>query len=496
MGDPTEGALLAAAAKIGLSGAALGADLPRVGELPFDSGRRRMTTVHRIAAAEDGSRLVVCKGAPDLLAPPLMAGDPELLVAARQRAAAFAADGYRVLALAHRTLPAPPAPERGGCPVHDEERWERDLRLLGLVAIADPPRPAAIGTIAACRAAGITPVLITGDHVATARAIAMRLGIAVETDPVITGTQLRAGEVPDPARVRVYARTSPEQKLQLVQAWRHAGHVVAMTGDGVNDGPALHQADIGVAMGRRGTEVARQAADLVLADDDLATVVSAVEEGRRVYSNVRRFLLYALAGGVAEILVMLAGPFTGLAVPLLPAQILWINLLTHGLPGVAFGAEPATPDVMRRPPRPPEQSVLGDGLWQRIGRTGVVIATVSLAAAAWGARDGAPAQSVVFLTLSVAQLAVALGVRARPGTWTNPSLLVALAVALGLQLAAIYLPVFQDLLGTSALRPAELLIAVLAALAGYVVARLERIRTDRRHARQALRPRPSATLAA
>jgi Ca2+-transporting ATPase len=482
IGDPTEAALLAAAGKVGLGRGALDAEYTRVTELPFDSIRRRMTTVLRPVATVPGlgeeQVLVVCKGAPDLLRPPLVRGDAALLAAARQRAAGYAADGYRVLAVAADRRPAPP-PGAGSGTGPD---WERDLELLGLIAIADPPRPAAGATLAACRRAGITPVLITGDHVATARAIAVRLGLADQGDAIVSGRQLDAGEVPDPTTVRVFARVSPEQKLQIVQAWRAAGHVVAMTGDGVNDGPALRRADIGVAMGRRGTEVARQAADLVLADDDLATVVAAVEEGRRVYSNVRRFLLYGLSGGVAEILVMLAGPFIGLPLPLLPAQILWVNLITHGLPGVAFGAEPATADAMRRPPRPPAQSVLGDGLWQRIGRTASVIALVTLAVGAWARATGEHPQSMVFLTLAVAQLAVAVGVRARPGTWTNPALLLAVASALALQLAAVYLPPLQDLLGTRALGADALLLVLLATLPGYVIARLDRLRSDRRHA--------------
>jgi Ca2+-transporting ATPase len=498
LGDPTEGALLAAAAKVGLERQALDAVLPRIAELPFDSLRRRMTTVHR---GDDGSLEIVCKGAPDvLLRAPLVDASATLLATAEERAATYAASGYRVLAVAARHV-APEDP----APAEDPGDRERGLTLLGLVAIADPPREAAAATVAACRAAGITPVLITGDHVATARAVAIRLGLAAEGDEIASGYRLArtaagddtagddtaggdtaeddtASEPLDPTRVRVFARTSPEQKLQIVRAWQASGHVVAMTGDGVNDGPALHQADIGVSMGRRGTEVARQASDLVLADDDLATVVAAVEEGRRVYANVRRFLLYGLSGGVAEILVMLLGPAVGLALPLLPAQILWINLVTHGMPGVAFGAEPATPDVMRRPPRPPAQSVLGDGLWQRIGRTASVITLVTLGVGIWAHASGRPWQTLVFLTLGVAQLAVALGVRARPGTWTNPTLLLAVLGALAAQLGAVYLPVLQALLSTHGPSLIELTVVGAVALPGYVVARLDRRLADRRHA--------------
>ena len=229
----------------------------------------------------------------------------------------------------------------------------------------------------------------------------------------------------------MFARATPEQKLDIIAALAGRGDVVAMTGDGVNDGPALRRADIGVAMGRRGTEVARQAADLVLADDDLGTVVAAVEEGRRVYANIRRFLLYGLSGGAAEIAVMLAGPLVGLALPLLPAQILWINLLTHGLPGVALGSEPADPARCAGRRGRPAESVLGAGLWQRIVRVGVVIAAVTLGVALWGHATGRPWQTMAFFALGATQLAVALGSRARPGTLANPALLWAVAGALG-----------------------------------------------------------------
>ncbi|GAA1301045.1 cation-translocating P-type ATPase [Streptomyces javensis] len=464
MGDPTEAALLAAGTRLGLDRAALQRELPRVDEIPFDSARKRMTTVHR---APGGGLRVMCKGAPEvMLRPPVLTDPPDTRTRAAAQAETLARDGYRVLAIASAD--------------HDETRprspddWEAGLSLLGLVGILDPPRATSRTTIAACEHAGITSVLITGDHPLTARAVAARAGIVAREDEVTTGMRIRQGTAGPLTALRVYARTTPDQKLDIVQAWRASGQVVAMTGDGVNDGPALRRADIGVAMGQRGTEVARQAADLVLADDNLATVVAAVEEGRRVYANVRRFLLYALAGGTAEILVMLLGPFLGMPLPLLPAQILWINLLTHGLPGVAMGAEPVEPGVMRHPPRPPEESVLGAGLWPRLLAMGVFVAAVTLAAGVWARETGRPWQSMMFLILGATQLGVGLGSRARPGSLANPFLLLAVGTALALQVAGVYLPPLRALLGTEPLPPVDLAIAGVLSGLGHVVMRVQR----------------------
>jgi Ca2+-transporting ATPase len=465
VGDPTEAALLTAGARLGLDKKALDEETPRIGEIPFDSRRRRMTTVHR--TAPDGEVTIACKGAPEvLLTPETLDDDPDLLARATARARTLAADGYRVLAVAGAVRPATAAGQEG--------TWERGLGLLGLIGIMDPPSTAAGSTVEACRRAGIIPLVATGDHPLTAETVARRLGIVSGTGQVTTGDDIRSGTTGDLTGLRVYARTSPEQKVDIVRAWRARGHVVAMTGDGVNDGPALHEADIGVAMGGRGTEVARQAADLVLADDDLGTVVAAVEEGRRVYANVRRFLLYALAGGTAEILVMLLGPLFGMSLPLLPAQIRWINLLTHGLPGVALGAEPVNPNVMRQPPRPPEQSVLAAGLWPRLLTMGVLLTAVTLLAGVWAHESGRPWQSVVFLVLGVSQLGVALGSRARPGTLANPFLLIAVTAALALQIAGVYLPPLRTLLGTDPLSSAELAVACALSGFGYTATRLQR----------------------
>ncbi|WP_406277789.1 cation-translocating P-type ATPase [Embleya sp. NBC_00896] len=480
LGDPTEAALVAAAGKAGLDRAALRERYPRVAEAPFDSGRRRMTTVHR---APGGGLRAVLKGAPEVvLTAEFVTADPNALRAARHAADVLAAEGYRVLALATRDLDEIPA---------HAESVERAMTLLGLIAIDDPPKAAAKETVAACRAAGITTVMITGDHPATAREIAVRLGIVDDRSAtVLTGDDLAADPNLDLTRTRVFARTSPEQKLTIIQAWRARGAVTAMNGDGVNDGPALRRADIGVAMGRRGTEVARQAADVILADDEISTVVSAVEEGRRVYDNIRRFLVYALSGGTAEIAVMLIGPALGLPIPLVAAQILWINLLTHGLTGVALGTEPVGPGTMRRPPRPPEQSILGDGLWQRVGCLGAIVTGVTLAVGVWAEHTGRAWQTLLFLTLLAAQLGVVMGLRTRPFGRANPALPLAVLASAALGLAGVYTPWLRELLGTETLPAVELLLALAGALVGFLAARVARWAGSR--ARRAGDPPPPA----
>ncbi|WP_405960119.1 cation-translocating P-type ATPase [Streptomyces sp. NBC_00024] len=464
LGDPMEAALLTAATKAGCEDRhALHRRYPRTDEEPFDSLRKRMTTLHR---APDGRVLVSLKGAPEAVLDRAVLDEPEpLLATARHNAAQLAAQGFRVLAVASGLRDDMPGRARDA---------ETGLRLLGLAALSDPPKEAAARTLADCRAAGITAVLITGDHPATAEAIADRVGLldsGTARGRVVTGPALAAGEVPDPTEVRIFARTDPKQKLDIVEAWRAHGHVTAMTGDGVNDGPALRHADIGVAMGRRGTEVARQAADLVLTDDELSTVVAAVEEGRRVYDNIRRFLLYGLAGGTAEILVMLLGPLLGLPLPLRAGQILWINLLTHGLTGVAMGAEPVSPGAMRRPPRPPHEHVLGDGLWQRMLFLGVVVTAGSLTAGLVARSLDLPWQSVLFLSLLVAQLGVVLGLRDRLLTRANLFLPAAVAASAGLAAAALYVPFLRSVLSTVALGWTEIALAAAAGGLGFLAAR-------------------------
>jgi Ca2+-transporting ATPase len=482
-GDPTEGALLAFAGKRGVFASDLLEDHPRVEELTFDAARRRMTTLH----AYDDHVRVASKGALEALAPLLDPQDAPLLVAAEAAALRYAADGYRVLALAYRDIDAVPA---------DLERAETHLRLAGLVAMADPPRQASAASIAACRDAGVTPIMITGDHPLTGTAIARRIGILEPGGETLTGAELDTlDDATFAARVEhvaVYARMNPEQKLRIVEAWRARGAVVAMTGDGVNDAPALRLADIGVAMGITGTEVSKEAADMVLADDDFATIVHAVEEGRRIYDNIRRFVRYLLTTNSAEVWVMFLAPFLGLPIPLLAVQILWINLVTDGLPALALGVEPVEPDAMRRRPRPSGESILGAGLWQHALWVGLLMAAVVLGIQGAAIEADWHWQTMVFTTLSLLQLGHALAVRSERtstfvlGLRSNLPLAVAVIGTLVVQLALVYVPALQPIFVTEALGAPELLVVLVASTTAFVAVELEKLvlrRRDRRDRR-------------
>jgi Ca2+-transporting ATPase len=513
-GDPTEGALLAFAGRLeaALGTAAEPGPRPtraadtepgpdglvspsvhrgdveqapdRVAELAFDSDRRRMTTVHRMP---DGLAVAV-KGALDALVPYARADEAPLWAAAAEADIALAAQGYRVLALADRIIPIIP---------DDLAHLERDLSLTGLVAMADPPRPEATDAVATARAAGITPVMITGDHARTAEAIATRMGILGDGRGVMTGAEL--AELDDAALdarvadVAVYARTNPEQKLRIVDAWKTRGAVVAMTGDGVNDAPALRRSDIGVAMGITGTEVSREAADMVLADDDFATIVVAVEEGRRIYDNIRRFVRYMLTTNSAEVWVMALAPFLGLPIPLLPVQILWINLVTDGLPGLALSVEPAEPDTMTRRPRPARESIIAGGLWQQAVWLGLTMAVVTLGVMALAIDQGWHWQTMVFTTLALLQLGHALAIRSERwslfqlGWRSNRALSLVIVGSVLVQLAVVYLPLFQGLFQTQALGLEELVVVGLASTVAFMAVEAEKWLRRRRHATE-MRP--------
>jgi Ca2+-transporting ATPase len=462
LGEPTEAALARAAREAGFERVAVEAECPRVGELPFDSVRKCMTTLH----AADGKVVVYCKGAPERIlafcADRLTAEGPAPLDrdAVLARAEALAADGQRVLAFAMRELPA--APE-----APSPEDVERGLRFVGLVGLMDPPREEAAASVALCRSAGITPIMITGDHPGTARAIAERLAIAEAGAPVLTGREVAALSPAElrarVEEVRVYARIAPAQKLRIVEALQARGHFVAMTGDGVNDAPALKRAEIGVAMGQKGTDVARQASDMVLLDDDFSTIVAAVHEGRRIFDNIRKFIKDTMSSNSGEIWTLFLAPFLGLPIPLLPIHILWINLVTDGLPGLAFSAEPAERGVMARPPRPPGESLFAHGMWQHVLWVGLFVGLLSLGTEAWAYGRGLPYwQTMVFTVLTVSQIAHSLAVRSeresllRLGLWSNPAMLGAVLLTLGLQLAVIYVPALQPIFHTQPLPGADL----------------------------------------
>jgi Ca2+-transporting ATPase len=394
VGDTTEGALLVAAQKIGWTRQQLEKDLPRVAELPFSSERKAMTTVHEVIGTHadvlfDGKYIAITKGAPDRLIDWAKyehrpEGTVELSPERRkiwyQHVDEMAAQGLRVLGVAYRPLESVPAEMK--------PEIERDLNLLGLVGILDPARPEAKEAVKTARQAGIRPIMITGDHALTAEAIAKDLGILREGERAITGAELEkmdeAQMVAALQRTSAFARVSPEHKLKLVKALQSTGEVAAMTGDGVNDAPALKQADIGVAMGITGTEVSKGAADMVLTDDNFASIVAAVEEGRTIYDNIRKFVRYLLSSNVGEILVMLVAILIGMPIPLLAIQILWINLVTDGLPAIALGFEPGEADVMNRPPRPKGESIFARGLGRQVVVLAVVLAVLTLIGFAYG----------------------------------------------------------------------------------------------------------------
>jgi Ca2+-transporting ATPase len=387
----------------------------------------------------------------------------------------MAADGLRVLAVATNI-------DRGTLSDPVDSLEEQQL-LLALVGLLDPPREEAEAAVRTCHTAGIHVVMITGDHPATARAIAQRLGITDEThSDVVTGRELIAlDDTALQSRVasaRVFARVAPEDKLRIVQALQARGEFAAMTGDGVNDAPALKRANIGIAMGRGGTDVAREASHMVLLDDNFATIVQAIREGRRIYDNIRRFVRFVLSTNSGEIWTLFLAPFLGLPLPLLPIHILWMNLVTDGLPGLALSAERAEPDVMHRPPRPPQEGIFAHGLWQHAVWVGLLMAALALGTQAWTLHTGnAHWQTMTFTVLTLSQLTHIMAIRSERqslfalGVASNPLLLVAVVSTVGLQLATIYLPAMNRVFHTEPLTAGEL--GACAALASVVFCAVE-----------------------
>ena len=474
-GDPLDMALLE---PVGTEAVGrLRASFPRLRSIPFEAGRRRMTTAHR---RPDGSVLLLVKGAPEEVVELCTAfldagGSPRPLgpadrTAVHGLAASLASGGMRTVALA-RGAPAE-IPE-------DLARAEHDLELVGLVGLRDPVRPEAAAAVEEAGNAGIHLAMVTGDHAGTAAAIAQEVGLAGETTAVLTGRDLRERGIPeDPLSSPVYARVDPDEKLALVEALQAQGHVVAVTGDGVNDAPALRRADIGVAMGRRGTDVARQAADMVITDDNLATIVHAVREGRGIYDNIRKVVDYLVGGNLSEILVVVGALilFPALGVPLLPLQLLWINLLTDGPPAIALGVDTVDPGLMGRPPRPRDERLLSGRRLLSLSRRAGLMAAASLSALAvarfaWD-EPWAHARAVMFTVLVIAHLLYAFVVRrprAEPPSLrrlvSNRWLLGGVGLGLALQIAAVLWSPARGVLGTAPLSAREWVLVAVAAIA-------------------------------
>lgn len=453
-GDPTETALVEYALSKGLTQETISQELPLERSLPFDSERMMMSTLHRY-----GERwLLLVKGAPARILEKLQPLEEGLKDQWLEQNRVWASEGLRVLFFACRVFDQKPTYETGA------EQMEEQLSLVGMTGMIDPPREEVVEAIEQCHQAGIRTVMITGDQPLTAQAIAQRLNIlSNENDLVVTGKELGqlskeelAGKV---RNTSVYARVSPEQKLEIVQTLQADGAFVAMTGDGVNDAPSLKKADIGIAMGITGTDVSKEAADMVLLDDNFATIVRAVREGRRIYDNIIKFIQYVLSCNLGEILIVLCAPLAGLPIPLLPIHILWINLVTDGLPGLALASEPAEASIMKRPPRAPDEPLFSKGLAGNIIITGLLLAAASFVVQFQASRAGysvAAQQTMVFSTLCFTQLGNALSVRNRH-TFAlmhlnrNLFLLITVLATVALQLLLIYVPVLNSVFRTVAL---------------------------------------------
>ncbi len=456
-GDPTEVAIVTYARTNGLYKKEWLA-YKRITELPFDADRKRMTTIYQI----DDSYLTITKGALESVLQCCSKLDTSIIVA---KETAFAEEGKRVLGYAIHILNTIPE-------TFTLENIEKDLSFIGMVAMMDPPRKEAKEAIESCHTAGIVPVMITGDHPITAKAVAMETGIIQnEGDRIISGMELAKLSETDFEKevesIKVYARVSPEQKLQIVKMLQQKKHFVAMTGDGVNDAPALRTADIGVAMGITGTDVSKEAAQMILLDDNFTTIIKAVGEGRRIYDNIVKFIKYTLASNGGEIWTIFLAPLFGLPIPLIPIHILWINLVTDGLPGLAFAAEPADKNILQRPPRKTSESIFSNGVGVHILWVGLLMGLVCLATQAWATKEDSDRwQTMVFTVLCFSQMGHALAVRSeiqslfQQGIFSNKQLVGAVLLTFGLQLAVIYIPFLQNIFHTKTLTLEEFLFCV------------------------------------
>ena len=451
IGDPTETAILAYLRTIGYDKAELLQDMPRIGELPFDSERKRMSSVH----VADDQTIIIVKGAPETLLPLCTKGNIDHAFEANT---AMAKDALRVLAVAYKLVDTAPA-------IYDTDTLEYDLTLAGLVGMMDPPRAEVKDAIADCDTAGIRTVMITGDNVVTAGAIATELGILHDGESAITGQELESMSDEDLeeniAQYRVYARVTPSDKIRIVKAWQKRGAIVAMTGDGVNDAPALKAADIGCAMGITGTDVAKNAADMTLTDDNFATIVDAAREGRGIYDNIRKAIGFLLSCNLGEIITVFIAMLIWHKTPLLPIHLLWINLVTDSLPALALGVEPPEKDIMRRPPRRRHESLFADNMGFNAVWQGAMFGILTLIAYAIGNSDGGMVGSTMaFATLAIGQLVHAMNMRSshslfKVGFHTNLYMVGAFVASLGLLLSVLLIPTLQSLFSLVSLSGAQ-----------------------------------------
>ena len=434
---------------------------PRMAELPFDSKRKLMTTLHQT----DSGVLAIVKGAVEILFHKLENNQHALIPDLERKANEMAEKGYRILGYAVRVFETMPREVTA-------EQIETSLTFIGLTGLMDPPREEARQAVAECKAAGIRPVMITGDHKLTAKAIAHHLGIiASEEDLTITGPELQKMSDDEfnavVEKIRVYARVDPEQKLRIISALQSKNHFVAMTGDGVNDAPALKNADIGIAMGINGTEVSKEASHMILLDDNFATIVKAVKHGRRIFDNILKFIKYIMTGNSGEIWTLFLAPFLGLPIPLLAIHILWINLVTDGLPGLALASEPAESKIMNRPPRKPTENIFAGGMAWHILWVGLLMGIVTLATQAWAIHhSGSHWQTITFSVLCFSQLGHVMAIRSesksifQTGVLSNKPLLIAILGTGLLQMGVIYLPFFNSIFKTQPLSFKELMLTL------------------------------------
>ena len=502
VGDPTEGALLVLAAKAGIGREQVAAQMGRVATIAFTSERKRMTVVVKASRG----LIAYTKGAPEMVlarcsrirtrdsVKPLGTEDLARITEAN---AMMASDALRVIACAQRSLEPS---DRGGDAQIDAAAIEHDLEFLGLVAMQDPPRAEAREAVRACKLAGIRTVMITGDHPQTAAAIARDLGILRPGDLALGGAELESMSDEElrerVAEVSVYGRVTAEHKLRIVRAWKSQGAVVAMTGDGVNDAPALKEASIGVAMGISGTEVTKEAADIVIADDNFATIVAAVEEGRGIYDNVVKTLLYLMGGNFGELMVMLVAGVAGWPLPLLPIQLLWINLVSDGLPALALVTDPIDHDVLQRPPRPPQAEIISRGFMGRVMLVGCLSAGVTLSAFGYAIHSGMDlerARNAAFFVLVVEELMRAFGARSavkplwRIDMLTNLRLIAVVLVSFVLQLVISATPLMEEIFQTQRITLAECAVGIVLGLIPLSILELMKIASAKRKSPQALR---------